>query len=57
MHMFYQNDAPFDRVPATALMPQPQDHILGTADLSLDIVSISMKMRMGVPSSAPQALK
>ena len=54
-HMFYKNDAPFDRVPASVLVPQ--DHIVGTADLSVDIITIGMKMQMGAASPSTPTLK
>jgi long-chain fatty acid transport protein len=48
-HVFYENDAPFDRVPDAVLVPQ--QHFLGTADVSADVLGIGVKMRMGGPSS------
>jgi len=47
LHLFYENDDAFDRVPAPVLVPQ--DHFLGTADLSVDLISIGMKIKMGTP--------
>jgi long-chain fatty acid transport protein len=44
-HIFYQDDAPFDRVPASTLGPQV--HLLGTMTGSLDIISIGWRMRWG----------
>ena len=54
-HMFYENDAPFDRVPASVLVPP--DHVVGTMSGSLDIISIGWKMKIGDPSPPTYALK
>jgi long-chain fatty acid transport protein len=40
-HVFYENDAPFNRVPASTLFTGP--NLLGTADLSMDVFSIGFK--------------
>lgn len=41
-HVFFENDAPFDRVPGSALYAGPA--LLGTADLAMDIISVGLKM-------------
>jgi long-chain fatty acid transport protein len=40
-HVFYENDAPFNRVPASTLFAGPP--LLGTADLSMDVFSVGFK--------------
>jgi long-chain fatty acid transport protein len=54
-HVFFQNDAPFDRVTASTLFPTPP--LLGTADVSMDVISVGWKMVWGAPSPVPQRLK
>jgi long-chain fatty acid transport protein len=55
-HVFFQNNAPFDQVPSSTLLPQPPA-LLGTADVSMDIISVGWKMVWGGPSLPMQALK
>ncbi len=52
-HVFFESNAPFDRVGAA--FPTPP--LLGTADVSMDIISVGWKMEWGAPSPAPQGLK
>jgi long-chain fatty acid transport protein len=53
-HVFFQNDAPFNRVtPSTLFPPSP---LLGTADVSLDVISVGYKYVWG-GAPAPVALK
>jgi long-chain fatty acid transport protein len=40
-HVFYENDAPFNRVPASTLFTNPP--LLGTADISMDLISVGLK--------------
>jgi long-chain fatty acid transport protein len=54
-HLFYQDDAPFDRVAASVLLPPV--HMLGEADVSVDVVSIGWKMQWGGSSPPPEPLK
>ena len=53
-HVFFQNDAPFDRVTASTLFPPSP--LLGTADVSLDVISVGYKYVWG-GAPAPVALK
>ncbi len=41
-HVFFENDAPFDRVPGSTLFAGPR--LLGTADISMDVISVGLKM-------------
>jgi len=40
-HVFFENNAPFNRVTGSTLFPTPP--LLGTADLSMDLVSVGFK--------------
>jgi long-chain fatty acid transport protein len=40
-HVFYENDAPFNRVPSSTLFTNPP--LLGTADISMDLISVGLK--------------
>jgi len=40
-HVFFENDAPFNRVPGSTLFTAPP--LLGTADASMDVVSVGFK--------------
>ncbi len=53
-HVFFQNDAPFDRVTASTLFQT--NPLLGTADVSLDVISVGYKYVWG-GAPAPVALK
>jgi long-chain fatty acid transport protein len=53
-HVFFQNDAPFDRVTASTLFQTTP--LLGTADVSLDVISVGYKYVWG-GAAAPVALK
>jgi len=55
-HVFFQNDVPFDQFPASTLLAGSPP-LLGTADVSMDIISVGWKMVWGAPSPAPQRLK
>jgi long-chain fatty acid transport protein len=41
-HVFYENDAPFNRVTASTLFTTPP--LLGTADISMDLISVGFKI-------------
>jgi long-chain fatty acid transport protein len=51
-HVFFEDNAPFDRVGAS--FPTPP--LLGTADVSMDIISVGYKIVWGAPA-VPVALK
>jgi long-chain fatty acid transport protein len=53
-HVFFEDNAPFDRVGASTQFATP--HLLGTADVSMDIISVGFKTVWG-GSEAPTALK
>src|SRR5262245_9344069 len=40
-HVFFQSDAPFDRAPGSTMFNGPR--LQGTADLSMDIISVGLK--------------
>ena len=50
-HVFYENDAPFDRVGASTLFATPR--LLGTADVSMEVISVGWKTVWGGPPIAP----
>jgi long-chain fatty acid transport protein len=52
-HVFFEDDAPFNRVGAS--FPTPP--LLGTADVSMDIISVGYKIVWGGTPAAPVALK
>ena len=52
-HGFFENNAPFNRRPASVALPP----LLGEADLSSDMISVSWKMRWGGPSYVAAPLK
>jgi long-chain fatty acid transport protein len=54
-HVFFQDNAPFDRVGASTLFATPP--LLGTADVSLDVISVGYKVVWGGASAVPVALK
>jgi long-chain fatty acid transport protein len=54
-HVFFQSDAPFDQVPASTLLTGAPA-LLGTADVSLDIISVGYKIVWGA-APVPVALK
>ena len=47
-HIFYEDDAPFKRFPASALL-QGVSPLLGNADVSVDVISVSWRMVLGPP--------
>ena len=49
-HGFYENDAPFDRLPAATLL-QNAPPLIGQANVSADIVSVSWRWHWGAQSS------
>ncbi len=55
-HGFFEDDAPFNRLPASVAL-QGVPPLFGEADLSSDMISVSWKMRWGAPSHAPAPLK
>ncbi len=52
-HVFFEDNAPFDRVGAS--LPTPP--LLGTADVSMDIISVGYKIVWGGAPAVPVALK
>jgi len=54
-HVFFENDAPFNRSPSLVLFPGPP--LLGTADLSMDLISVGMKMDLYEPPATVPVLK
>jgi long-chain fatty acid transport protein len=52
-HVFFEDDAPFNRVGAS--FPTPP--LLGTADVSMDIISVGYKVVWGGTPAVPVALK
>jgi long-chain fatty acid transport protein len=44
-HVFFENDAPFNRVTGSTLFTTPP--LIGSADLSMDLLSIGMKVDLG----------
>jgi long-chain fatty acid transport protein len=54
-HVFFENDAPFNRVGPLTLFPTPP--LLGTADLAMDLISVGLKIDLGEPFPARPALK
>ena len=52
-HVFFEDNAPFNRVGAS--FPTPP--LLGTADVSMDIISVGYKVVWGGPPAVPAALK
>jgi long-chain fatty acid transport protein len=54
-HVFFQDNAPFDRVGASTLFATPP--LLGTADVSLDVISVGYKVVWGGAPAVPVALK
>ena len=52
-HVFFEDNAPFDRVGAS--FPTPP--LLGTADVSMDIISVGYKIVWGGAPAVPVALK
>jgi len=52
-HMFFENDAPFNRLPSSVLLQDPAFLLLGEADLSTDLISVGWKIRWGGSSLAP----
>jgi long-chain fatty acid transport protein len=54
-HVFFQDKAPFDRVGASTLFATPR--LLGTADVSMDVISVGWKTVWGGPPEALTALK
>jgi long-chain fatty acid transport protein len=54
-HVFFENDAFFNRAPGSALFTAPR--LLGTADLSMDLVSIGLKIDLGEPAPLRAAQK
>jgi long-chain fatty acid transport protein len=49
-HVFYENDAPFNRVTGSTLFATPP--LLGTADVSMDLISVGLKIDLGEPFPA-----
>jgi long-chain fatty acid transport protein len=54
-HVFFQNDAPFNRVTASTLFTTPP--LVGTADVEMDVISVAWKTVWGGPAAVPVALK
>lgn len=55
-HVFFENGAPFDRVGPSTQFATP--HLLGTADISMDVISVGWKTEWGGSDSAtPRPLK
>jgi long-chain fatty acid transport protein len=54
-HVFFENDAPFNRVPGSTLFVGPA--AIGTADLSMDLISVGVKMQLYEPPATTAALK
>jgi long-chain fatty acid transport protein len=54
-HVFFENDAPFNRVTGSTLFTTPP--LLGTADLSMDVISVGFKIDLGEPFPLHAALK
>lgn len=52
-HVFFENNAPFNRVGASS----PTPPLLGTADVSMDIISVGYKVVWGGAPAVPVALK
>jgi long-chain fatty acid transport protein len=48
-HVFFENDAPFNRVTGSALFTTAP--LLGTADLSMDLISVGLKMDLSALSA------
>jgi len=48
-HVFFENNAPFNRFPDSTLFPGPA--LLGTADLDMDIISVGLKMDLSALSA------
>lgn len=55
-HVFFEDNAPFDRTPSPVVLAGAPA-LLGTADVSMDIVSLGFKTVWGAPPPAPAALK
>ena len=55
-HIFYENDAPFTRFPASTLS-QGAPPLVGTADVSIDYVSVSFRLLLGSQHSGVSPLK
>ena len=53
-HVFFENDAPFNRVTASTLFQTTP--LLGTADVSMDVISVGYKYVWG-GATPPVALK
>jgi long-chain fatty acid transport protein len=49
-HIFYEDDAPFERLPASALL-QGVAPLVGTADVSADVISVSLRLLLGAPAN------
>jgi long-chain fatty acid transport protein len=54
-HIFFESDAPFNRVPGSTLFAGPP--LIGTADVSMDIISVGLKIDLGDPLAALATLK
>ncbi len=54
-HVFFENDAPFNRVPGSTLFTAPA--LLGTADISMDLISFGLKMDLSSLATSLAALK
>lgn len=54
-HVFFEDDVPFDRVGASTLFATP--HLLGTADVGMDVISVGWKTIWGGAPTVPVALK
>jgi long-chain fatty acid transport protein len=51
-HVFFEDDSPFDRQGASTLFATP--HLLGSADVSMDVISVGWKVVWGgAPTSTP----
>lgn len=50
-HIFYEDDAPFSRFPASTL-PLGAPPLVGTADVSIDYVSVGWRLLLGAQDSA-----
>ena len=54
-HIFFEDDKPFDRTGSSTLFATPR--LLGTADVSQDIISVGWKTTWGGTAATPVALK
>ena len=55
-HIFYEDDAPFERFPASTLLPGSPP-LVGTADVSIDYFSVSWRLALGSQDSGAGPIK